>query len=994
MGSDLKFNMPIIKLYLLSLALVLALAPWLSGIAVGSGERITLNLPDGQDPGALYLRPGGPHARLTATLDFEAFDASGAGDHLFVAAGDDGLVVLAAREQETPQRIAQLALDGPVTTIRITGDIAWLIGPLGLTSVDISTPGVPAILMHYPLPSTPIDFVTGDGMAWLLLARELLTFDLSVPGHPILVGRSGLGFNARALAVHQNRVFLAAGAAGLVTFDRRQPPPRAPGIRPGGAVNDIALADERLHVATDDGITIVESAGADGLRWLGSFRTERPVLRIAVADGLATVQTADHRLWLLDVANPGAIRIIALLARDCCTAWQHHGRHAFVLSGATLAVVDVSVPAPQSGNEGLDFGQGVNLGGQRRVHIDGDIAYVADWFAGLHLYAIDDPARPRLLASLNTDGSAKGVVVRNGVAFVADDDHGLQVIDVSDPQRPHHVANLLLPGLAYTPVLDGDRLWLASHYGGLLVIDVADPHMPALIAHYGIPGRTWSLRVSNGIAYVAADDAGLLLLDVTDPQAPRMLGSYAPGGRAEEVIIDGDRAYIAFFDDGVHIVDVGDPILPRRLGQVTTPGNARGLDLRGDLLYVADWRAGVHILDVSEPTRPRILGNYDTDGAAWGLQVSGDIAFVADWWGGITLLDVGSAQRPLPVGHYPPRTPIEAIATAGNFAFLAQGDAGVQVFDIDNPLNPTWVTGLELPGAHDIVIDGNRAFVLVGDGRIAVIDISDPYQPHLLRMVTAGHEARALRDTGGHLLLVEAAGVALVDPDDGATRRFTTGSQVNDAWHRRQRLYVATDAGLHVLDMQGTALPGSPMLAAKRVSLIRGDGDLVLVHVPGEGIRVLSATPGQREFARISLAHQVMDMRIDGTMLHVATDAPGILTFDVADWRLVSAHETIGPISGLTAHQGTLYLAGASQLLAITPPPPVRIETVAADRITLHLPHDLPPGDYDLAAAVAPLPGPVLRRSAVTVEPLRFGRPQISADEFEALRRQHLRQAQ
>ncbi len=985
----------------LSFALLLVLVIGCPGSAAGNGETVTLQLPDGQGAGALYLRPGGPHARLTAVLDFEAFDASGAGDRLYVAAGDDGLIVLAAQGSDAPRRTAQLALDFPVTALWIAGEIAWLTGPTGLTSVDISVPDDPAIIMHYPTPSAPVDFVIDDGKAWLLLARELLTFDLSMPGHPILVGRSGLGFNARALAVHDNRIFLAAGTAGLITFDRRQPPPRVSGFRSGGAVNDVAFANERIHVATDDGITIIESSGVDGLRWLGSFRTDRPAQRIAVGDGLATVLTADHRLWLLDVANPDAIRIIASLASDCCTAWQHHGKHAFVLSGASLSVVDVSVPAPQLGNEGLAFGQGVNLGGQRRVHIDRGIAYVADWFAGLHLYAIDDPVRPHLLASLKTAGSAKGVVVRNGIAYVADDDHGLQLIDVSDPRRPRHVANLLLPGLAYTPVLDGDRLWLASHYGGLMVIDVADPRAPALITRYEIPGKTWSLRVRNGIAYVAADDAGLLLLDVADPQAPRMLASYAPGGRAEEVVIAGDRAYVAFFDDGVHIIDIGDPAQPRKLAQVMTPGNARGLDLHGDRLYVADWRAGIQVLDVADPRRPHILGYYDTDGAAWGLQVIGDIAFVADWWGGITLLDVGAADGPAPVGYYPPRTPIKAIAATGSHAFVVQGDAGLQVFDIDNALNPTWVTGLELPGARDIVIIGEDACILVGDDRIAIIDISDPAQPRQRAMLATGRETRALRRADGRLLLIEAAGIALIDPAvdpvDGTTQRITLETGVIDAWYRQPHLYVATAGGLHILDTGGALRAGAPALAMDGLSLVRGNQDLVLIHVRGEGIRVLSPAPEARELARIPLAQEITDMHLDGTMLYVATDAPGILAFDLADpsgWRLVSAYETIHAITGLTGYRGTLYFAGTPQLLAVAPPAPMRIEAVAPDRITVHLPDGLPPGDYDLATAEPPLPGPVLRRSVVVIDPLRFGRPQISAEEFEALRRQHLQQTQ
>ncbi len=976
---------------------IAALAFWLAAVpvtafAAGSGESVTLRLPPGQATDALYLRPGGPHALATTALDFEAFDATGAGDRLFVAAGDDGLIVLALQADGPPRETARLALDGPATKLRITGDIAWLIGPLGLTSVDIGVPDDPAVIAHYPTPSTPVDFALGDGLAWLLLPREILTFDVSMPGFPILVGRSGLHFAARALEVHGNRVYLAAGAAGLISFDRRQPPPRAAGYRPGGAVHDLALAGDRIVIATDDGITLVEGAGVAGLRWLGSFRTAQPVERVAVAGDQATIRTADHRLWLLDIANPDAIRIEALLARDCCEAWQHHGRHAFVLSGDMMSILDTGVPTPQLGNEGLAFGQGVNLGGQRRVFIDGDIAYVADWFAGLHLYAVEDPARPRLLASLNTDGSAKGVVVRDGIAFVADDDHGLQVVDVRDPSEPRLVANLLLPGLAYTPVLDGELLWLASHYGGVLAIDINDPAAPRLVAHYEIPGRTWSLRVRDGIAYVAADEAGLLIIDIRDPATPRILGSYAPGGRAEDVVIAGSLAYVAFFDDGVHVVDIDDPAQPRPRAQLTTPGNARGLDLDGDRLYVADWRAGVLIVDVSDPREPRIRGHYDSDGAAWGVQANGTGVFVADWWGGVTLLDAAEAERPRAIGHYPPRTPVAAVATRDRFAFVLHEDSGLQVFDIDNALNPTWMTGLDIPGARAMVAGDRHAAVLARDDTLVIVDLVDPWRPRIRERFDAGRDALGLRAAGDGWMIVGSSGLTLVDPRSGDRQRIAIDGVVRDAAWSGGQLLVATADGLRVIDRDHGVTSSIELAGITRIVAGR---DHIVVHIENEGLRVLS--PSLSEHARLAPSDAITDLRIDGDTLLAATAAPAVLGFDLAEAerpRLVTSIALQGAATGLHLHDGTLYLSGQPQMIALTLPAPARIAAEGDDRIVLHLPDGLAPGAWDLAVAGSPLPGPVLRHSAVEIAPLRFGRPQLSPEQFEALRQQHLQQSQ
>lgn len=974
----------------------MTLLPSLSA-AAGSGT-IPISVAESHAVEHLYLQPGGPHVRYDLSLDVDARDIAGRGNHIFIAAGDDGLVVLTGQGREIPRQTARLALPGPVTMIRLHGDIAWLTGPAGMISVDITRPDHPRVISHYPTPSAPRDLALGEDRAWLLLGREILTFDLSLPGTPIMIGRSGLRFDAHALAVRHGRAWLAAGDGGLITFDVRRPPPHAAGMIAGGTITDVALADDRVHVAGGrSGITIVEGAGVDGMRWLGSFRSEAALDRLLVDKGRALATSDQRHLYLLDVDNPEAIRIPALLSRDCCDAWHLDGDSALTLNGSRLTAWDLAAKPPQISNEGLAFGQGVNLGGQRRVYIDRDIAHVADWFAGLHLYDLKDPTRPRLLASLPTEGSAKGVIVRDGIAWVADDDHGLLVVDVRDPTRPQALAQLALPGLAYTPVLDGDRLWLAVHDRGIVAIDIADPRAPTLLAHFDTPGKAWSLRVRDGIAWVADDDAGLLILDVSDVDNIRIIGTYDPGGRAEEVLVDGDIAYVAYFDAGIYILDISNPAEPRRLGNITTPGNPRGLDLQGDRLHVADWRAGVQIIDVADPQRPQLLGRHDTDGAAWGVRVHRDHAFVADWWGGISMLDLSDPKRPAGVGSYPPRAPVRAIATTGSYAFLAQDTAGLQVFDIDNALNPTWVTGVELDGARDVAIIDQQAFVL-GRAGIAVIDIADPFRARRSKRLWIDPGIRALRVAEDRLLLVGDSGVSLLDPVDAGVRRLVSDEPVSDAWYSEGHVFVASTTGLRMFDADGNPAAELTVDDGATVTHVRASADLIVIHVAGEGLRVLDRhTDEWRELARIALTDVVRDLGLDGDRLHVVTARPGVLTLDLADpaaWRVVGWHETIHDINRVTAHRDALYFAGTRQLLALESLPTARIERTGPDSVVIDAPAGLPPGDYDLATSRPAPPGAIVRHRAISVQPLPFGGRQMSQDEFDGLLEQHLRSAQ
>ena len=69
----------------------------------------------------------------------------------------------------------------------------------------------------------------------------------------------------------------------------------------------------------------------------------------------------------------------------------------------------------------------------------------------------------------------------------------------------------------------------------------------------------------------------------------------------------------------------------------------------------------------------------------------------------------------------------------GDYIYAANGAGGLQIFDIKNPLNPTWVTGVDLDSdATGVTLDGDRAYVALADKTTAVIDISNPFTAKLI----------------------------------------------------------------------------------------------------------------------------------------------------------------------------------------------------------------------------------------------------------------------
>lgn len=967
----------------LACGLALAIAGSAPAAVLPEGRGGTVELP-GADAATLvdpWLKPATPRLLFAEDLELGR-DLALSQDVLLVATADGLLLMDGAAPVPRPLGRMTLPEAEPAAMLGVEaeGATAWLLSRSRLYAIDIRDPERPLLRGSLKLAAKARAFTARAGRGYLLSARGLQVLDLTTDDVPRTVAEHAFDFEAEAIATDGETAYLAAGERGLLIIGADG---RVDGYQGTGPVLDVDVGDDgRIYLAQGEhGLTVLEHDDSGALRWLGSLRGTGAIDRVRVTGTRATVRDGDA-LYLLDVENPLAMERSALLLNDggsggCCAAWLQDGDRVLALAGDRLLGIAPRQP-PRSGNEGLAFGQGVNFGGQRRIHLDGDIAYVADWFAGLHIYDVSDPRRPALLSSLHSSGSPKGVIVRDGIAFIADDDHGLLVADVADPRAPRALGRLPLPGLAYTPVLDGDLLYLAAHHGGLLVIDVSDPRAPALLSHYDTPGKAWSLRVRDGIAWVADDDAGLAVIDVSDPRNPREIARYRPGGRVEEVVLDGGLAYLALYDDGVHILDISDPAAPRLLARVPTAGNARGLALRGERLYVADWMAGVRILDVSDPARARLVAVRDTDGAAWGLALRGDALVVADWWGGLLLLDSAAPAETLAV--YPPRDRIQAVAVRGGFAFVAQGDAGLQVFDIRNSLNPTWVTGIALPGASALALSrdhmGNHLWVLhAGGTRVAAIDVSDPFQARMIRDHDIGGHARTLRALGAAVAAIGTDGYTLINAPSGAryTPERITG-RIVDASFDGETILIADGAGnIRTLDAAGRPARTLASFESGVARLLAAE-DRVFVLTADKRLHVLAPGETRAPEAVVEIPDGAVDaMTSDGSRIHLAQGrSVRTIEFGANGWRVVAGWEAMAPVTDLAVGEEALYLAGSRILRALSLPPAVEAESLPAGGLRLHIPPGLPPGTYDL------VPGRALNdaaiEDAVHIEPLRFGR--------------------
>ena len=338
----------------------------------------------------------------------------------------------------------------------------------------------------------------------------------------------------------------------------------------------------------------------------------------------------------IDVSNPASPRVVSRFARFARSTSED------VWVGA------VSTPA--------FTGDLAAVGIQRCGH-------AGRTFAGLALFDVTDPARPRLLSRLSTGRRVRGV-------------HELSVVQRAD-------GRVLV--LATVP-----HSWPETARGDVRIIDATDPRRPRQLATWDFrrngPIRARRLlRARRGVdellahsaapfdggmkAYVSHWDAGEVFLDLADPGRPRYLGRTAYARRAHgnahsAQFAPGERLFVQndevgdFYHLGhernvwgfQRIFDLSNPRRPVALGRFATEASVPGRDGRirrdgfysvhnnvfvGDLEVVSWYSDGVRLVDLSNPRRPRQVGYFvpppRRDPQRFWVAPNGDRSFPLVW---------------------------------------------------------------------------------------------------------------------------------------------------------------------------------------------------------------------------------------------------------------------------------------------------------------------------------------------------------------------------
>ncbi|MFZ0372510.1 MAG: hypothetical protein WB772_02330 [Xanthobacteraceae bacterium] len=252
---------------------------------------------------------------------------------------------------------------------------------------------------------------------------------------------------------------------------------------------------------------------------------------------------------------------------------------------------------------------------------------------------------------------------RHGMSFAA----GLRVYDISQPARPREIAFMPVNGLGPHRIwyVGGRYAYISAHFEGftdriLAIVDMSDPTKPHIVGRWWLPGmwqaggetpqwpqgRRYALHhavVAGTTAYGAWLDGGLTVLDVADPAKPRLLAHrvwHPPlGSTTHSPLQFPDRNLLIVSDepaqdncaDGIKriwVFDVYEPSNPVSIATMPLPDEQRYCELPGkfgphnlhenrpgalqnsNLVFATYCNAGLRVFDITDPFQPRDAGHF------------------------------------------------------------------------------------------------------------------------------------------------------------------------------------------------------------------------------------------------------------------------------------------------------------------------------------------------------------------------------------------------
>ncbi len=335
--------------------------------------------------------------------------------------------------------------------------------------------------------------------------------------------------------------------------------------------------------------------------------------------------------------------------------------------------------------------------GADHVVVGGSMAYVGPLHQGVDAIDLSNPANPSVIQSIPTSIDIAGFGVCDSLMVVALNDRRIQVWDLNG--SPPAVIGVVNTQWDLSDVKVFPRLAMAMSARGVWLVPLADPTKPHLTLRMGSPGFRGGVYARDTLAYEVDD-----------------------------------------YDGGLHIVNIRNQEKPEEIGYVDMPDRCVRACVKDGFCYVASYTAGLVVVDVSNPEKPEVVSGFPDLGGACDVTVEGDFAYMP-MTRYLAVFDVSDPLSPKLAGYFNDSTECYGVVARDTIAYLSSGLDGLTILNIANPLQPVFVSRLDLPDeASELRIQGDYVYVGCPDvsgygGTVCIVNVSNITNPWLVSQI-------------------------------------------------------------------------------------------------------------------------------------------------------------------------------------------------------------------------------------------------------------------
>jgi hypothetical protein len=592
----------------------------------------------------------------------------------------------------------------------------------------------------------------------------------------------------------------------------------------GGEARAVAVVDQRVYLAAGPRLLVLDVSNPATPLQIGQSELLPAVTReMVVANGFAYVLAADHHLYILDLTNAADPRLVGsmflsematnLAIRDTLLFVSEGERQGEVESGRLL-IVDVNNPAAPVALSHVPFDLYIY-----GIIVHQELVYLAAGSQLLVLWVVDGQTVAFVEQLIGPFYGVGGIVVGDRLYMTGGN---LAVFDVTEPERPVFLSNLLddvmvsVGGVA----VDGTTVYAAQSGcdagcgSSLKQINAANMNQTEAQMIWLKEGRVQDLTMVDGFLYLVTTD-GLHIFDGRNPTQVVEIAQFKTFGTVNDLIGWEEVVYAGGGGDhGLYALEASQPELPVYLYEIPdlSWSSSIGLDeaqlygftgfgtvwlinlatrevtpfaavpwaysglvvvANGHSYFAADNQLSVSQL--SDPDEPREVGQWTSSrDEDWrSLLVQDGYAYLTGQNGTLSVVDVSNPADMREVGMTTLPGASDRLIISNGYGY-AIGDncrdgvcrGKLFVLDVTNPILPQHVATWEfdLGGwLRDGLVVGNRLYL--ADGDVMTLDISDPLRPRLLeRLITSGWSARLL-PVGNTLYVADGeAGLLILQP--------------------------------------------------------------------------------------------------------------------------------------------------------------------------------------------------------------------------------------